>query len=182
MAASDPTTEEGRHPAAVLAEGPVETACRWLVGLALATMILVIATEILTRYFFNFSFEVADELGGYMLVAVAFFSLAVCQVNDGFHRVEFVQNALSPRAQTISRIAFDACTFVFAGLLAWQYGRLELAAWQSGNTAPTYLMTPLWLAQLPMLLGMLAFMLAIVRTIAMRVRILKSMRPAGGRA
>ena len=41
---------------------------------------------------FNFSFEISDELGGYMLVIITFVSLSVCQANDSFHHVELVQS------------------------------------------------------------------------------------------
>ena len=51
----------------------------------------------------NFSFEIADELGGYMLVVMTFVSLSVCQVNNAFHRVELIQARLSPR-----RVPFGA--------------------------------------------------------------------------
>ena len=37
-----------------------------------------------------------DEIGGYMLAAITFLSLSVCQVNDSFHHVELVQARLSP--------------------------------------------------------------------------------------
>ena len=59
---------------------------------ALVVMLIVIGTDIFTRSLFNFSFEISDELGGYMLVVITFLSLSVCQVNDSFHHVELVQS------------------------------------------------------------------------------------------
>ena len=38
-------------------------------------MLVLIAVDIVTRSLFNFSLEVSDEVGGYMLVAIAFLSL-----------------------------------------------------------------------------------------------------------
>ena len=37
---------------------------------ALVVMLVLIAVDIVTRWVFNFSFEVSDEVGGYMLVVI----------------------------------------------------------------------------------------------------------------
>ena len=47
-------------------------------------MLVVIGIDIFTRWLLNFSFEVSDEIGGYMLALITFVSLSVCQVNDSF--------------------------------------------------------------------------------------------------
>jgi TRAP-type C4-dicarboxylate transport system permease small subunit len=78
-----------------LPESIAERACKYACVAALVTMLLVIGTDILTRSVFNFSFEISDELGGYMLVLITFISLPVCQINDSFHHVELVQSRLS---------------------------------------------------------------------------------------
>ncbi len=51
-----------------LPEGPVEWTCKVLSEAALVVMLVLIAVDIVTRWVFNFSFEVSDEVGGYMLV------------------------------------------------------------------------------------------------------------------
>ena len=63
----------------IVPEGPVETACKWACEAALLVMLVTIGTDIFTRGLLNFSFEIADELGGYMLVVMTFVSLSVCQ-------------------------------------------------------------------------------------------------------
>ena len=88
----------GSHLEPPIGEGPVERLCKWASEAALITMLVVIGGDIFTRYLLNFSFEIADELGGYMLVVMTFVSLSVCQVNGAFHQVELVQARLSPRA------------------------------------------------------------------------------------
>jgi TRAP-type C4-dicarboxylate transport system permease small subunit len=77
-----------------LPEGPVERLCNLVCMAALVVMLVVIGVDIVSRAVFNFSFEISDELGGYMLVVITFISLPVCQVNDTFHHVEFVQSRL----------------------------------------------------------------------------------------
>src|SRR5262245_64895316 len=62
-----------------LPEGPVEWTCKIASEVALVVMLVLIAIDIVTRSLFNFSLEVSDEVGGYMLVAIAFLSLSACQ-------------------------------------------------------------------------------------------------------
>jgi TRAP-type C4-dicarboxylate transport system permease small subunit len=133
-------------------------------------MIVLIGTEVFTRGLFNFSFQVSDELGGYMLVAISFLSLSVCQINHTFHRVELVQARLSERGRALSDLAFDIAALAFAGVLLWQIGRLELTSWSSGDEAPTYLMTKLWIPRLVMVAGTAALCLSMVTTIIADVR------------
>jgi TRAP-type C4-dicarboxylate transport system permease small subunit len=160
-------------------EGPVERACKWACEAALLLMLVVIGTDIFTRWAFNFSFQVSDEIGGYMLATITFLSLSVCQVNDSFHHVEIIQARLSERARALSAIVFDLLTFGFAALLLWHYIRLEISSWRFGERAPTYLETPLWLPRLVMAIGAAALCLAVLRTLAMHVRRLKGSPRSG---
>ncbi|WP_142850303.1 TRAP transporter small permease [Telmatospirillum sp. J64-1] len=150
--------------------------CRHLSEIAILAILVIVGSDIITRTFFNFSFEVADEIGGYMLAALAFFSLAVTQANNGFHRVEILQDLLSQKNRLLSRIVFDLVTLFFVLLLLWVFTRFGLASFHSGNVAPTHLRTPLWLAQLPMVLGLVTFAAAIVGTVVCNIRRLCSLK------
>jgi TRAP-type C4-dicarboxylate transport system permease small subunit len=159
----------------VVPEGPIEVACKWACEAALIVMLVVIGTDIVTRWAFNFSFEISDEIGGYMLAAITFLSLSVCQVNDSFHHVELMQARLSPRGRALSGLLFDLLTLSFAMLLTWHYVRLELSSWRFAERAPTFLETPLWLPRLVMAIGAFALCLAIVRTILLHLRLLRAL-------
>jgi TRAP-type transport system small permease protein len=145
---------------------PVERLCNVACMAALVVMLGAIGIDIVTRSVFNFSFEISDELGGYMLVVITFVSLPVCQVNDSFHHVEFVQARLSTRARAISRVIFDLLSLAFCGILLWQLARFEISSWRLDDHAPTYLATPLWIPRLAMLVGAAALVFSMVRTLA----------------
>jgi len=151
-------------------EGPVERVCKYASEAALIAMLVVIGADIFTRYLLNFSFEVADELGGYMLVVMTFVSLSVCQVNGAFHQVELVQARLAPRWRALSAAIFDVLAFGFAAILLWHFIRLELTSYRFGERAPTFLETPLWIPRLAMAIGVAALLFAIVRTFIAHVR------------
>src|ERR1700683_3217462 len=96
-----------------LKESIVERICKFACVAALIAMLVVIGVDILTRSLFNFSFEISDELGGYLLVVISFVSLPVCQISDSFHHVELVQSRLSPFGRAVSRVIFDLLSFAF---------------------------------------------------------------------
>jgi TRAP-type C4-dicarboxylate transport system permease small subunit len=166
MTQPDQDSGLSRLSAQRLPESVVERGCKYACVAALVAMLLVIGTDILTRSVFNFSFEISDELGGYMLVLITFVSLPVCQINDSCHHVELVQSRLSPRGRAISRIIFDVLSLSFGVLLLWQLTRFEMSSYRFATKAPTYLGTPLWIPQLVMMLGAAALCFSIVRTLA----------------
>jgi TRAP-type C4-dicarboxylate transport system permease small subunit len=170
--------EQGRAPdspaARQLKESIVERACKLACVAAVIVMLVVIGVDILTRSLFNFSFEISDELGGYMLVVITFVSLPVCQISGSFHHVELVQSRLSPFARAVSHVIFDLLSLAFCVLLLWQLTRFEISSFRFGDRAPTYLATPLWIPQIAMMLGAAALCFSMVRTLAADVTRLRA--------
>jgi TRAP-type C4-dicarboxylate transport system permease small subunit len=172
------TSDRRRLP--TLPEGPVEWTCKVACEAALVIMLVLIAVDIVTRAVFNFSFEVSDEVGGFMLVVICFLSLSPCHVNGSFHQVEFMQAQLSPRARSVSQLIFGLLSLAACGLLAWQFIRLEMSSWRFGDVTPSYLSTPLWLPRLPMALGMIALSFSLMRTIVAEAKRLRQLTAAHG--
>jgi TRAP-type C4-dicarboxylate transport system permease small subunit len=170
----------GARPLRAAPEGPVERLCIFTCMAALVVMLGVIGVDIMTRALLNFSFEVSDELGGYMLVVITFVSLPVCQVNDSFHHVEFVQSRLSARGRAISHVIFDLLSLAFAMALLWQLIRFEMSSWRFDDHAPTYLATPLWIPRLAMVVGAAALLFSMVRTLAADIARLKQSKVGAG--
>src|SRR6202790_3005402 len=149
-----------------LKESIVERTCKLACVAALIVMLVAIGVDILTRSLFNFSFEISDELGGYMLVVITFASLPVCQISDSFHHVDLVQSRLSPFGRAVSHVIFDVLSLAFCVLLLWQLTRFELSSFRFHDRAPTYLATPLWIPQIAMMLGAAALCFSMLRTLA----------------
>jgi TRAP-type C4-dicarboxylate transport system permease small subunit len=115
-----------------------------------------------------------------MLVVITFVSLPVCQVNDSFHHVEFVQSRLSARGRAISHVVFDLMSLAFCGALLWQLIRFEMSSWRFDDHAPTYLATPLWIPRLAMAVGAAALLFSMARTLAADIARLKRSRDGAG--
>ena len=155
----------GSPPRAALKEGIVERICKFACVAALVVMLVVVGVDILTRSLFNFSFEMSDELGGYMLVVITFLSLPVCQVNDSFHHVEFVQSRLSPCGRAMSHVIFDLLSLAFCVLLLWQF-----VGSRSPRGDSTIRPRPIWqrrsgYRRLVMLLGAVALCFSVLRAL-----------------
>ena len=136
----------------------------WLCNLTLVAMLVIITAEAVARLF-GHSLEMADEVGGYLLVAISFLSLAVCQVSGSFHHLELLQPRLSPRGRAIWSVIFNLLSLACTLVILWQLCRLEIQSWTYGDVAPTELQTPLWLPRITMPLGMLGLSLVLLRSL-----------------
>ena len=182
MAQIEQGEARGRPSVHRLDDSIVERICRLACVAALVVMLVIVAVDILTRSLFNFSFEISDELGGYMLVVITFVSLPVCQISGSFHHVELVQSRLSPFARAISHVIFDGLSLTFCVLLLWQLARFELSSFRFHDRAPTYLATPLWMPQIAMMLGAAALCFSMARTLAADVARLRAIGKTTERA
>jgi TRAP-type transport system small permease protein len=152
--------EDKFHPAPTL----LEKSCMWVCELAILAMGAIVILELVTRNLFDFSFEMSDELGGYIIVGITFMSLPVCQVYKSYHHVQFVQARLSPKAQAFSHLLFDLLSLLFCVVLIWQLTRFVMTTHRSEDVAPTLLATPLWIPQAIMPIGMLATTISLSRS------------------
>lgn len=152
--------EERFHPAPTL----LEKICMWICEVAILGMGAIVILEIVTRNLFGFSFEMSEELGGYIIVGISFLSLPVCQVYRSYHHVRFIQARLSPRMQALSHLFFDVLSLMFCLVLLWQLTRFVATSYRSEDIAPTLLATPLWIPQALMPIGMLAATVSLLRS------------------
>jgi TRAP-type C4-dicarboxylate transport system permease small subunit len=148
----------------------VERVPQWLCAATLVAMTVMITAEVLSRELSEVPLELADEYGGYMLVAITFLSLPICQAEQAFHRVEFLQARLSERGRAASELVFDLLCFAASAILLWQLARLEIRTWESGDTAPTSLATPLWMPRLTMPIGVGLLCLTMLRCLVRDLR------------
>lgn len=148
----------------------LEAVCLWLAGACLAVMLVVILVEVVTRALFHFSFEVVDEVGGYLTVALSFLALAPAQARKAFHNVSLVHGRMSPPVRRTCEIVFLALSLAFAVAVLSAIARYVYRSWQQGDVTSTVLRTPLWIPQTVMVLGMLALCWVLVVELATLLR------------
>ena len=152
----------------------LEAACLWLTGACLVAMVLVILVEVVTRSFFHFSFEVVDEVGGYLTVAVSFLALAPAQARKAFHNVALVQNRLSAAARKGWLAFFHFLALAFSLTVTVAMVRYVYRSWQQGDAASTVMRTPLWIPQSVMVVGMTVLCLVLAAELVAAFRLARS--------
>lgn len=149
--------------------GLVERACQLICEVSIVALAVIVLTEIVTRNVFNFSFQISDEVGGYIIIGLTFLALPVCQARRAYHHVMFLQVRLPPRLREVVNLGFDLLALGFCAILVWELTWQAVQTWQTGDIAPTELATPLWIPQAIMPIGCVALALVLVRDIARRL-------------
>jgi TRAP-type C4-dicarboxylate transport system permease small subunit len=156
--------------ARTLSEGIVERICKWVSEICLVGMVVFTGAEMIARGAFHFSFEMVDEVGGYLLVALTFFSLSVCQASNGFHRVEFFLARLTERGKLAAYMSFTTLNLIFAVVLDVYLIRLVLQSYEQEAQAMTAMLTPLRIPQATIPLGLTALCFTLLRTLMRDLR------------
>ena len=128
-------------------------------GAAVVAMTALVTVEVLSRDLFGRSTLIADEMSGYLLVALTFLGLAPTLRGGGFIRIDTYRARLRGRGRLALEVAIHLLALGYAVLLDWYLWRLALDAWRLGSTSIQISRTPLWIPQACMAIGglLLAF-------------------------
>ncbi len=120
----------------------VVTASR-LFGIALLGLSIFVSIETISRKLFNFSFQGADELGGYVLAVGSSLAFVVALYDRAHIRIDVVHQHFPKRLQSVMDW-LSIVSIAALGLFMVYVGRIVIADTMSyGSTAPTPWATPL---------------------------------------
>ncbi len=131
----------------------------------LLALVLLILIEIFIRSFFNMSTLIADEYSGYFYLASIFFGLAYTFSKNSHIRINILTSKLS---KSTNKKIDVFVAFITLAVLAFALYRTILFTYDSYNLemlSENISETPLYLIQLTMPIGIIIFILAIVRFI-----------------
>lgn len=152
---SDHDHETGQGPASVgLVFNVIAAAVRILAGMGLVTLTTLIVAEIGSRLLFNSSLLVVEELAGYLVIATTLLGASLAIRNDTLFQVGFLYTALPPRVKRVLGLVYITLAISICGVLTWHSSLLVMSSFSRGNVAPTVMMTPLWIPQLLLPLGL----------------------------
>ncbi len=142
----------------------------YLAGLLLASLVILILTEIFLRYFFDISTMIADEYSGYLYLASIFLGLAYTFAGDGHIRINIVTSRLSKSVNgfidTVAAIiTLAVLSFVLYRTILFTYDAYELEMLSEAVSE-----TPLYLTQIVMPIGTSLFILAVIAFIIKRLK------------
>jgi TRAP-type C4-dicarboxylate transport system permease small subunit len=143
-----------------LALDRLERIAIWLANLLLVLMAALMNVEIISRYVFGRSTQIADEYAGYFFTAVTLLCFVPAMRRGRFIRVMFVVDRF-PRAL---RLAMDAVASLIgaavSAVFAWTTFQLAWGSFVIGSTALQAIQTPLFIPQSVMPLGFALLTLA----------------------
>ncbi len=131
-------------------------------GAAVVAMTALVTVEVLSRDLFNVSTLIADEMSGYLLVALTFIGLAPTLRGGGFIRIDTYHARLRGGLRVALDLVIHGLAVGYAVLLDWYLWQLALDAWRLGTTSIQVSRTPLWIPQACMAVGGLLLVLDLV--------------------
>ena len=137
-------------------------------------MAFMIAANTTLRYVFNNPWCFAEEYSGYLVVMVSFLALGYTLRKGGHITIDIVVNRLSERARTYLAITTTVITLAVTGVLL-KYGlALTIDSLQHQTRSQTVMLTPLWIPQMFVVVGLFIFGLALMAYLATKVRELRN--------
>jgi TRAP-type transport system small permease protein len=131
-------------------------------GAAVAGMMALVTFEVLLRTFANRSTLVADEMAGYLLVAMTFLGLAPSLRDGAFIRIDTYRDRLRGRARRALDVILVSVALAYAVTVDWYLWDLLAGTWRLGTTSIQVSRTPLWIPQTVMAVGGLLLILELV--------------------
>ena len=146
----------------------------WVSSLFMLLMMPVITYEVIMRYVFDNAPMIADEFGGYFLVAVTFIGLAYTMKEKGHIRVEMVTSKLSARGANWLRLFTLFVALVVTGVLTVETIAFVRFSIRLGLKSESWLMVPSYIPQIVMPIGVFLFFLQIMVETAKTIKALCS--------
>ncbi len=141
-----------RGPLAAAATG-LRAAAMAVSGAAVVLMMALVTFEVVLRTFANRSTLVADEMAGYLLVAMTFLGLAPSLRRGAFIRIDTYRDRLRGGARRLLDVALVAVGLAYAITVDWYLWGLLADSWRLGTTSIQVSRTPLWIPQAVMAVG-----------------------------
>jgi TRAP-type mannitol/chloroaromatic compound transport system permease small subunit len=91
-----------------------------VISLIALPIMLIIALEVIARYFFNSPTRWAWPLSTHLFGVLALFGGAYALLHGSHIRVEVFYERFGPRLRLVSSVLYAVCFLLFIGLLVWQ--------------------------------------------------------------
>jgi TRAP-type C4-dicarboxylate transport system permease small subunit len=145
---------------------------RGVAELGVLGLIALIAVDVFGRYVLLKPTMIADELGGYLLVAISFFGAAYT-LRQGMHiRVDILVNYFAIGLRRSLLLATEILGLAYVVLLTWQSGKLAVMDLVTPSHAPTIMRTPMFIPEVLVPIGLGIFALDMLYHIVLETKTL----------
>ena len=149
-------------------------------GLGVLAMGLILAYEVVARYFFNAPTIWAQETATYLYIWTML-AAASYTLQEGKHvHVDLVTERLPLRTKMLAEMATSTVGMVFCAIVSLQAYQMIAATFSFAKVSATPLRVPLWIPQSALLIGFLLLTFQFGLTVADRAVRFKARRKSGG--
>jgi TRAP-type C4-dicarboxylate transport system permease small subunit len=142
---------------------------KWLSGLGalisavfIIALVLLILTEIFSRTLFDKSTMIADEYSGYFYLASVFLGLGYTFSQKAHIRINILTSRLSNKTQRYFDIFAGVVTFGVIAFIFYRVILMTIDAYSFDILSEGVSETPIYLTQIPMIVGSFIFVVAIL--------------------
>lgn len=132
---------------------------------ALGVMTAIVTYEVVSRYLFNAPTTWVTEISTYLFVAIVFLGLAEAQRSNAHVRVEVLVDRLAGDRRAFVELIGLWLGVLFVTITAWHSARFTFLEYVHDARDWGLLSTPQWIPQVPMTVGYLLFIAALLRDI-----------------
>lgn len=132
---------------------------------ALAVMTVIVCYEVISRYIFNAPTTWVTEISTYLFVAVVFLGLAEAQRANAHIQVEILVDRLGKENRAFIELVGLWLGVLFVTIAAWHTARFTFQEYIHDARDWGLLGTPQWLPQVPLTIGYMLFVAALLRDI-----------------
>jgi len=122
----------------------------------------LILIEIFSRAIFNHSTMIADEYSGYFYLAYVFLGLGYTFKENGHIRITIIYSKMPKKIQKIMDFFAGSVALAVIGFVFYRSILLCLESYNYDMRSEGVSETPLYLTQIPMVIGLFFFLLSII--------------------
>ena len=146
-------------------------------GIGVCSMGLILTGNTIARYVFNSPWPFGEEYTAYILVMLTFFPLAYTMRKKGHICIELIVDRLSVKTRRWVVIVTTIISLIVVSIMIVYGLELAIKSYQHNVRATTVMMTPLWIPQMFVVVGLIIFDLQILLYLISRSRKLKNGYP-----
>ncbi|MDX1808203.1 MAG: TRAP transporter small permease [Sulfurospirillaceae bacterium] len=141
----------------------------FLSSLFVIALVALILLEIFLRTFFNKSTMISDEYSGYFYLASVFFGLGYTFKEKAHIRINIITTRLNPKFQKIMNIYAGTVTFLVISFILYRVTLMTIDSYNFDILSEGVSATPIYLTQIPMIIGTFIFAVSILAFILKRI-------------
>jgi len=134
----------------------------FLSSIAFILLTGIILTEIFSRALFNHSTMIADEYSGYFYLAYVFLGLGYTFKEKGHIRITIIYSKMPKKIKKFMDFTAGSIALAVVGFIFYRSILLCYESYSYDMVSEGVSETPLYLTQIPMVIGLFIFMLSII--------------------